>query len=94
MSDATNQKLPPPSFGLLVASFAAQASVALGQVANPMTGKTEMNLELAKHAIDTLVILEQKTKGNLTADETAMLEAVLHQMRMAYLEAQTKAGKT
>jgi len=64
------QKLPPPSFALIVASFAAQASVALGQMPNPMTNKQEVNLELAKHAIDTLAILEQKTKGNLTADET------------------------
>jgi hypothetical protein len=92
MSDAANQKLPPPSFALIVASFAAQASIALGQVPNPMTNKTEVNLDLAKHAIDTLAILEQKTKGNLAADEAAMLEGVLHQMRMAYLEAQ-KAGK-
>ena len=92
MSDPSNQKLPPPSFGLLVASFAAQASVALGQMPNPMTNKAEVNLDLAKHAIDTLAILEQKTKGNLTAEESAMLEGVLHQMRIAYLEAQ-KAGK-
>ena len=92
MVGTENQKLPPPSFALIVASFAAQASVALGQMPNPMTNKQEVNLELAKHAIDTLAILEQKTKGNLTADETAMLEGVLHQMRIAYLEAQ-KAGK-
>ena len=92
MSDSSNQKLPPPSFALIVASFAAQASVALGQVPNPMTNKSEVNLDLAKHAIDMLAILQQKTKGNLTADETGMLEGVLHQMRMAYLEAQ-KAGK-
>jgi hypothetical protein len=93
MAESSNQKLPPPSFALIVASFAAQASVALGQVPNPMTNKTEINLELAKHAIDTLVILEQRTKGNLTADETAMLDAVLHQVRMAYIEGQSKAGK-
>jgi hypothetical protein len=92
MAEATAQNLPPPSFALIVASFAAQASVALGQVPNPMTGKSEVNLELAKHAIDSLAILEQKTKGNLAPDETGMLEGVLHQMRMAFLEA-TKAGK-
>ncbi|HEX5104059.1 MAG TPA: DUF1844 domain-containing protein [Pirellulaceae bacterium] len=89
---AESPKLPPPSFALIVASFAAQASVALGHVPNPMTNKQEENLDLAKHAIDTLAILEQKTKGNLAPDEAAMLEDVLHQMRMAYLEAQ-KAGK-
>ena len=79
------EKLPPPSFALLVATFGSQAMVALGQVPNPLDGKTEVRLDLAKHAIDMLAILEQKTKGNLAADETAMLEGVLHQLRMAYV---------
>ena len=79
------EKLPPPSFALLVATFGSQAMVALGQAPNPLDGKTEVRLDLAKHAIDMLAILEQKTKGNLAADETAMLEGVLHQLRMAYV---------
>lgn len=83
-------KLPPPSFSLLVATFGSQAMVALGQVPNPLDNKTEVRLDLAKHAIDMLAIIEQKTKGNLAADEAAMLEAVLHQLRMAYVEAGKK----
>ena len=81
------EKLPPPSFQLLVATFGSQAMVALGQVPNPLDGKTEVRLDLAKHAIDTLAILQEKTQGNLAADETAMLEGVLHQLRLAYLAA-------
>lgn len=87
MPDAPTQKLPLPSFPLIIASFAAQASMALGQVPNPLTGKTEINLAIAKHSIDTLVILQEKTKGNLTPDEASMLENVLHQVRLGYLEA-------
>jgi hypothetical protein len=83
-------QLPPPSFGLLVATFASQATVAFGHVANPIDGKKEVRLELARHAIDMLDILEGKTKGNLTADEAAMLEGVLHQLRLAFVEATTK----
>lgn len=83
-------KLPPPSFSLLVATFGSQAMVALGQVPNPLDGKTEVRLDLAKHAIDMLTIIEQKTKGNLAPDEAAMLESALHQLRMAYLAAGTK----
>jgi hypothetical protein len=83
-------QLPPPSFGLLVATFASQATVAFGHVANPIDGKKEVRLELARHAIDMLDILEGKTKGNLTADEAAMLEGVLHQLRMAFVEATTR----
>jgi hypothetical protein len=82
-------KLPPPSFSLLVATFASQAMVAFGKVPDPIEGKTEVRLELARHAIDMLDILEQKTKGNLTADEAAMLEGVLHQLRLEFMEAMT-----
>jgi len=80
-------RLPPPSFSLLVATFASQAMVAFGHAPNPIDGKTEVRLELARHAIDMLDILEQKTKGNLTPEEAAMLESVLHQLRLAFVEA-------
>jgi Domain of unknown function (DUF1844) len=80
-------KLPPPSFSLLVATFGSQAMVALGQIPNPLDGKTEVRLDLAKHAIDMLVIIEERTKGNLAADEAAMLENVLHQLRLGYMAA-------
>ena len=83
------QQLPPPSFSLLVATFASQAMVAFGKVPDPIDGKTEIRLELARHAIDMLDILEQKTKGNLTADEAAMLEGILHQLRLEFMEAMT-----
>ena len=83
-------KLPPPSMALLIATFASQATVAFGHVPNPIDGKTEVRLDLAKHAIDMLVILEEKTNGNLAPDEAAMLETVLHQLRMAYVAASGK----
>ncbi len=92
MADAsTPPELPPPSFSLMVMTFASQAMVAFGQVPNPIDGKTEVRLELGRHAIDMLDILEQKTKGNLTPEEAAMLEGVLHQLRFAFIEATKKA---
>ena len=84
--------LPRPSFSFLVASLAAQAQVALGKVENPLTKKTEKMLPAAKHAIDLLEILEQKTKGNLEAQEMALLSHVLWDLRLAYV--QEKEGKT
>jgi hypothetical protein len=89
-SSSIPDKLPSPSFSLLLATFGSQAMIALGQVPNPLDGKTEVRLDLAKHAIDMLVIVEQKTKGNLTADEASMLEAVLHQLRLAFVQASPK----
>jgi hypothetical protein len=83
-------KLPAPSFSFLVATQAAQISTLLGQTPNPATGKTEVRLDLAQHFIDTLAMLEEKTKGNLTADEQQLLSAVLHQSRIGFLAAQGK----
>jgi hypothetical protein len=85
-TDFDPKKIPPASFSFLVSTLGAQAAVALGMAPNPLTNKTEVQPELGKHAIDTLTILEEKTKGNLSAEETQLLEAVLHQLRMAYLQ--------
>lgn len=79
-------KIPPASFSFLVTTLGAQGVVALGMAPNPQTNKTETQPELGKHLIDTLGILQEKTKGNLTTEETQLLEAVLHQLRMAYLQ--------
>lgn len=84
------EHLPPASFTMLVATLATQATAALGQLPDPLSGKTEVRLELARHVIDTLGILEQKTRGNLTPDEHLTLEGALHQLRLAYVEASTK----
>jgi hypothetical protein len=80
-------QIPPASFSFLVATLAAQAATALGLAPDP-DGKTETNLELAKHFIDTLGLLEEKTKGNLTADEAALLTQSTTQLRMAYVGVQ------
>ena len=52
----------------------------------------EARLELAKHMIDTLGVLEEKTKGNLSSEEAQMLTSTLHQLRMAYLSIQQDAA--
>src|SRR5205085_12307623 len=80
------EKLPPPSFQLLIATYASQATVAFGHVANPIDGKKEIRPDLAKHAIDMLAILEEKTKGNLTPAEAAMLEKLLHELRFQFID--------
>lgn len=81
-------ELPPASFPMLVSTLVTQALVALGQIPDPFSGKPELQLPVAGHFIDTLAILEQKTKGNLTPDESAMLTDVLHQLRMAFIAVQ------
>jgi len=82
--------LPPPSLALLATSVATQAMVSLGLVPHPISGKTEVQLDQAKHSIDLLEVLQQKTEGNRTAEETAMLDHLLHELRMGYVAIREK----
>lgn len=89
-TDATKQQIPPASFSFLVSTIATQASVALGLIANPATNKVETNLDMAKHFIDTLALLEGKTKGNLTSDESKLLAQATSQLQAAYVSQRSK----
>ena len=77
---------PPASFEFLVHTLFTQALMALGRVPNPITKQSHRNVPTAKHFIDTLAMLEQKTAGNLSADEQRLLEEVQHQLRLMYME--------
>jgi hypothetical protein len=79
-------EFPPASLFSLVSMFSTQAMVGLGIVPNPVSQKAELNLPLARHFIDTLGVLEEKTKGNLDANEETFLAQTLHQLRMAFVE--------
>jgi Domain of unknown function (DUF1844) len=80
----------PMSFQTLVLSFSTTAMLQLGILANPATGKTEKDLPGAKQTIDILEILQEKTKGNLTAEEAQILEASLYDLKMTYLKISQK----
>ncbi|PAY16962.1 hypothetical protein CKO51_24070 [Rhodopirellula sp. SM50] len=79
--------LPPASLAMLISTFYSQAMVALGVMENPATGEKSTDLRIAKHFIDTLEMLEEKTKGNTDKDEDKMFDEVLHLLRMAYVGA-------
>ena len=75
---------------------AQNAALFLGQIPNPQTGKGEVNLELAKMFIDQLGMIQEKTRGNLTNEETAVLRNTLSNLQMAFVEVSKEArdGKT
>ena len=83
-------QVPPATMTTLVSMFSTQAMVGLGLLANPMTGKPEPQLHLARHFIDLLGVLETKTQGNLTSDEAKLLEMSLHELRMAFVQVSRK----
>ncbi|MBI4481913.1 MAG: DUF1844 domain-containing protein [Acidobacteria bacterium] len=74
------------NFSSFVLSMASSAMVHLGEVADPGTGKRESNLPAAKQMIDILGILQEKTRGNLTEDESAILEHLVYDLRLRYVE--------
>jgi len=84
---------PEPDFKFFITTLTLQASIALGQMANPATGKTEQDSTQAKFLIDTLGMLQEKTKGNLTQEETDLLENLLYELRVAYLAKEEKQSK-
>lgn len=81
---------PDADFNFFVTTLALQASIGLGEVANPVTDKKEQDLNQAKLLIDTLGMLKEKTKGNLTKEETDLLENVLYELRMQYISKREK----
>ena len=80
------EEVPPVDFVTFVLSLSAQALVHLG-VAIPGGPQPELDLPLAKHTIDLLGILETKTSGNLTGEEERILQQVLTDLRLRYVEA-------
>lgn len=76
---------PPASFEFLVHTLFTQALMALGRIPNPITKQAHVNMATARHFVDMLAMLEQKTAGNLTPDEARLLEEVQHQLRMMVL---------
>ena len=89
---ANDDFIPPiPDFSFFITTLALQASVSLGVVENPATNKKELNLPQAKFLIDTIGMLQEKTKGNLTEEETKLLDGILYELRLNYVS-QTKEG--
>src|SRR3954451_16301014 len=69
-----------------VVMHAQNAALFLGQIPNPRTGEAEVNLDLAKMFIDQLVMIQEKTRGNLTTEEGTVLRNALSNLQMAYVE--------
>lgn len=80
---------PQLSFTAFVLSLASTAAIHFGDIPDPSTGQpSEPNLPAATQMIEILALLEQKTRGNLTAEERQVLEQVLYELRMRFVDAQ------
>jgi hypothetical protein len=86
MADPNNHPLPPANFLFLVQSILMQAQMQLGLLNFGEKEETQPDLQLARHSIDLLGMLEEKTKGNLTIEEQRMLENGLTELRFRYIQ--------
>lgn len=85
--DHSAHEAPPADFNTLVLSLSTSALMYLGLVAGPDGQPAPKNLPLARHSIDLLAMLEEKTKGNLSGEEELLLGEVLYDLRMHFLSA-------
>lgn len=86
-SSGIKNRLPKIDFSSFILSLYSSGLVQLGKVEDPSTGKKSINLDLAKHTIEMIAMLEQKTKGNLTDEEKNLLKALLSEIRIIFVEA-------
>ncbi|MGC9108753.1 MAG: DUF1844 domain-containing protein [Caldimicrobium sp.] len=73
-------------FNTFILSLNTAALVHLGELPDPITNKRQTNLTLARHTIETLEMLKEKTKGNLTPDEENLLNAIIYELKLKYIK--------
>ena len=87
LNDIPDVPFPEPTLMSLTESIATQALVSLGLIPNPITGKAVVRLNQAKHLIDTVVLIHEKTKNNQTEEEAKFIDGLIHELRMFYIRA-------
>ncbi len=85
--EAEHPPLPEVSFNSLIFSLSSTVFFHLGEIADPQSGKKAKDLPLAKHTIDIIAMLKEKTEGNLTDEEKKFIENILTDLRWRYVNA-------
>ena len=92
MAGAAPASLPPLDFHTFIISLGSSALLHLGELDPPDGGPAEVDLPLAQHTIDVIAMLQEKTRGNLTAPEAELVESLLFDLRLRYVE-RSKSAK-
>jgi len=85
--EAKMPPLPEVNFTSLIFSLSSSALFHLGEIAEPQTNEMKKDMPLAKHAIDTIAMLKEKTDGNLTEEEQKFIDSILTDLRWRYVKA-------
>jgi hypothetical protein len=83
---AGTPELPPVDFHTFILSLGSSALLHLGELEHPEGGAARVDLPLAKHTIDIIAMLQEKTKGNLTPPEERLIESLLYDLRLRFVE--------
>jgi hypothetical protein len=90
---AGGRQMPPADFKTLISTMVTQAMMALGAIPDPQSGQRYVILDLARHHIDMLGVLEEKTKGNLDEEEQQMITQTLHELRLHFVQISKAAAE-
>jgi hypothetical protein len=88
--DTERPPLPEVNFSSLIFSLSSSALLHLGDIADPQTGETRKDLPMAKHSIDIVAMLKEKTQGNLSDEEKQFIDNILTDLRLRYVKATKK----
>jgi ABC-type lipoprotein export system ATPase subunit len=81
---------PEVNFSSFILSLGSSALFHFGEIPDPVSGAQQRNLDLARQTIDILVVLRDKTTGNLSEEESRLLESLLHDLQMRYVQERKK----
>lgn len=90
---AAPQGPPPANLETLISTFVQQAVFAMGMMPDPRSGKPYFNLDMARHSIDMLEVISEKTKGNITEEEETLLNQTTYELRMQYIQISKAAAE-
>jgi hypothetical protein len=85
-----HEPLPAINFSTFVISLSTQALMHLGEIPDPISGKVDADVEVAKQMVDIIAMLKDKTRGNLSSSEDRLMDDILFDLRMKYVEAVKK----
>jgi hypothetical protein len=85
--DGKTPPLPKPTLSGLAHMLFMQGMIAAGKMISPVTNRYETDLNMAKHQVELLELLHEKTQGNRTKEEDDLFDEILHQLRLAYVDA-------
>ncbi len=85
-------QVPQTDFSTFILTLSTSAMLYLGEIPDPDGRKTEINLHMARHSIDLLSMLREKTRGNLTQEEQKLLDGMIYDLRMKFVAKSGKSG--